>query len=133
MRPIAVSAARAPASPSPLVPAVVYGDLIFASGQLGRDPVSGAMVDGGFEEQARRTMENLAIVLEEAGSSFDRVLKTTCFLTDMGDLGAFNAIYASYFGNWKPARSTVAVASLAGTALVEVEAVAVRLASGNSP
>jgi 2-iminobutanoate/2-iminopropanoate deaminase len=127
MRPITVSAEGAPTSPSPLVPAVVYGDLVFASGQLGRDPATGALVEGGFEEQARRTMDNLAIVLEAAGSSVGRVLKTTCFLTDMDDLAAFNAIYAGYFTDWKPARSTVAVAGLAGSALVEVEAVAVRL------
>jgi 2-iminobutanoate/2-iminopropanoate deaminase len=111
---------------------VVSGDLIFISGQLGRDPATGAMVEGGLDEQARRTMENLAIVLEAAGSSFDRVLKTTCFLAEIDDLAAFNAIYASYFTDWKPARSTVAVASLAGNALVEVEAIATLL-DGNSP
>jgi len=132
MRPIAVLGDQIPNSPSPLVPAVVYGDLIFVSGQLGRDPASGAIVEGGFEEQARRTMDNLALVLEESGSSIDRVLKTTCFLTDIGDLARFNAVYASYFAHWQPARSTVAVAGLAGNALVEVEAVAVRLKGADS-
>jgi 2-iminobutanoate/2-iminopropanoate deaminase len=115
---------RAPRSGSPISQAIRYGDLLFCSGQVGTDPDTDKLVEGGIRDQTRRVMENLGAILEAAGSGLDRVLKTTCFLTDIADFSDFNDIYASYFPGRKPARSTVAVTALAGPYVVEIEAIA---------
>ena len=99
------------------------GDLLFTSGQIPLDPVTGEMVGVTIEEQAEQVMNNLAAVLEAAGPSFENAVKTTCFLADMNDFAAFNAVYARYFTS-RPARSCVAVKTLPKNALVEVEVIA---------
>ena len=103
--------------------AYVAGDFLFASGQIALDPATGAPVSGGLEEQAEQVMKNLAAVLEAAGTGFSRVVKTTCFLKDMADFAAFNAVYERYFTS-KPARSCVAVRELPKGMLCEVELIA---------
>ncbi len=103
----------------------VSGDLIFVSGQTPLDPDTGKIVEGGIPEQTARCLRNVGAVLAAAGSSFDRVVKTTVFLTDMADFQAMNAVYGEFFGTMPPARSTVAVAGLPLGARVEIEAVAV--------
>jgi len=97
---------------------------VFCAGQVGLDPAAGTLVDGGVEAQARRAMENLSAVLEAAGSGIDRIVKTTIFVTDLGDFAAVNAVYGSFFAADPPARSTVQVAGLPAGAVVEIEAVA---------
>ena len=114
---------NAPAAIGPYSQAMVTGDLLFTSGQIGLDPKTGAPAGDTIEAQAEQVMQNLAAVLAEAGSSFEKVVKTTCFLADMGDFAAFNAIYAKYFTG-KPARSCVAVKTLPKGMLVEVECIA---------
>ena len=114
---------NAPAAIGPYSQAMVTGDLLFTSGQIGLDPKTGAPAGDTIEAQAEQVMQNLAAVLTEAGSSFEKVVKTTCFLADMGDFAAFNAIYAKYFTG-KPARSCVAVKTLPKGMLVEVECIA---------
>ena len=114
---------NAPAAIGPYSQAVQVGNLLFTSGQIPLDPVSGEIVPGGIEEQTARVCANLQAVLEAAGSGLDKVIKTTCFLQDMADFAAFNAVYATYFTE-KPARSCVAVKTLPKNVLVEVECVA---------
>ncbi|MBR2831804.1 MAG: RidA family protein [Oscillospiraceae bacterium] len=113
----------APAAVGPYSQAYVAGDFLFASGQIALDPATGAPVSGGLEEQAEQVMKNLAAVLEAAGTGFSRVVKTTCFLKDMADFAAFNAVYERYFTS-KPARSCVAVRELPKGMLCEVELIA---------
>ena len=105
--------------------AVRVDDMIYTSGQIGLDPATGEMVPGGVEEQTHRILDNIRAVLEAAGSGLDRVVKTTCFLADIGDFAAFNEVYAAYFPAEPPARSTFAVAGLPREARVEIETVAV--------
>lgn len=113
----------APAAIGPYSQAMVVGNMVFTSGQIPLDPETGNMVGESVTEQAHQVCRNLKAVLEAAGSSLENVVKTTCFLSDMGDFAAFNQVYAQYFtGN--PARSCVAVKTLPKGALVEVEAVA---------
>ena len=119
----AVETKLAPAAIGPYSQAMILGDLVYTSGQIPLDPGTGQMVEGGIEEQSRRVMENLAAVLEAAGSSLKQVVKTTCFLQDMKDFPAFNGVYEQYFVG-KPARSCVAVAALPKGALVEIEVIA---------
>lgn len=118
-----VSTDQAPAAIGPYSQAVRYGSLLFTSGQipLGLD---GQVVQGGIEEQTHQVFRNLGAVLAEAGSSFGQVLKATVFIKDMNQFGQVNEIYASYFGDHKPARSTVEVARLPKDVLVEIELVA---------
>ena len=118
-----ISTDRVPAAIGPYSQAIVHGDLVFTSGQIPLDPSTGAVVEGGIAEQAERVMQNLAAVLEAAGSSFDRAIKTTCFLADMSDFATFNEVYARYFTS-APARSCVAVKTLPKGVLVEVEVIA---------
>ena len=118
-----ISTPNAPAAIGPYSQAVKVGNLLYTSGQIPLDPISGDMVGDDITAQAERVMQNLAAVLEAAGTSFDRVVKTTCFLTDMGDFAAFNAVYAKYITS-APARSCVAVCDLPRGALVEVEVIA---------
>jgi 2-iminobutanoate/2-iminopropanoate deaminase len=110
-------------SSSPLSQGIRFGNLLFLSGQLGRDPATGKL-EAGFEAQARRTMTNLRDLLESAGSSMDMVLKTTVFVTDLARVGELNSIYREFFNNPLPARSCVEVSALAGGAEVEIELIA---------
>ena len=118
-----VSTDKTPAAIGPYSQAVKSGDLVFTSGQIGIDPARGEITGKDIREQTEQVMKNLCEVLRAAGSSPELVIKTTCFLADIGDFAAFNEIYGKYFTE-KPARSCVAVAALPKGALVEVEAVA---------
>ena len=124
MKPIA--APKAPAALGPYSAAIAFDGLLFLSGQTPVDPATGELVPGGIREQTAQVARNLAAVLEAAGSGMDRVLKTTCFLSDMADFAAFNAVYARYFGETPPARSCVQAAALPRGVKVEVEAIAWR-------
>ena len=115
---------KAPAALGPYSQAIKVGNFLFTSGQIGIDPATGAVVEGGVKEQTVRVCENLKAVLEEAGTNFKKVVKTTCFLADMGDFAAFNEIYGGY-STEKPARSCVAVKTLPKNVLVEVECIAI--------
>jgi 2-iminobutanoate/2-iminopropanoate deaminase len=119
-----VSSVKAPEALGPYSQAVVAGNLVFSSGQIPIDPATGAVVKGDISAQAEQSCKNIGEVLKAAGAGFGDVVKTTCFLKDMNDFAAFNAVYAKYFTG-KPARSCVAVRELPKGALVEVEAVAV--------
>ena len=114
---------NAPQAIGPYSQAVVVGNTIFTSGQIAINPASGAVEAKSIEEQTHQVCTNLKAVLEEAGSSLEKVLKTTCFLSDMQDFSAFNAVYALYFTG-KPARSCVAVKTLPKEVLVEIDAIA---------
>ena len=113
----------APAAIGPYSQAMVSGGFLFTSGQIGLDPKTGAVAGDTVEAQTEQIMKNLSAVLSAAGTDFARVVKTTCFLADMGDFAAFNAIYERYFTG-KPARSCVAVRTLPKGMLAEVELVA---------
>jgi 2-iminobutanoate/2-iminopropanoate deaminase len=119
-----ISTANAPKAIGPYEQAIKVGELVYASGQIPLDPQTGNVVDGDIKVQTRRAMENLKAVLEAAGSSLDRVVKTTVFLKSIGDFTAMNDVYAEYLGAAKPARSTVAVADLPRGALVEIDLIA---------
>jgi 2-iminobutanoate/2-iminopropanoate deaminase len=114
---------RAPSAIGPYSQAIVTGGWVFCSGQIPLDPESGEIVAGGATEQTERVLENLAAVLEEAGSSLPRVVKTTVFLASLSDFASMNAVYTRHFGDHRPARSTVEVAGLPKGALVEIECV----------
>ena len=114
---------NAPAAIGPYSQAIVHGDLVFTSGQIPIDPTTGNVDAQGITEQTEQVMKNLEAVLTAAGSSFEKAVKTTCFLSDMADFAAFNEVYAKYFTE-KPARSCVAVKSLPKGVLVEVEVIA---------
>ena len=119
-----VSTANAPAAIGPYSQAIKTGEFVFTSGQIALDPATGNLVGQDITEQAEQVMKNLAAVLEAAGSSFDHVIKTTCFLSEIADFAAFNQVYGKYITS-APARSCVAVKDLPKGALVEVEVVAV--------
>ncbi|HET7435824.1 MAG TPA: RidA family protein [Thermoanaerobaculia bacterium] len=119
-----VATPDAPKAIGPYSQAVKANGVVYTSGQIALDPATGALVEGDFEAQARRVFENLKAVLTEAGSSFDRVLKATVYLQSMSDFQTLNAVYAEYFGEHKPARTTVAVAGLPKGGAVEVDLVA---------
>lgn len=114
----------APGAIGPYSQAVAHGGMVYTSGQIALDPVEGVMVGQDVKTQTERVMKNLDAVLKAAGSSFDHVVKTTCFLADMNDFAAFNEVYGSYITS-VPARSCVAVKDLPKGALVEVEVIAV--------
>src|SRR5512138_2199489 len=103
---------------------VKAGDFVFCSGQLGLDPSSGSLVEGGVEAEARQALKNMGVILEAAGSGLDRVVKTTVFLRDINDFARMNAVYAEFFQSEPPARSAVQVAALPRGGAVEIEAVA---------
>jgi 2-iminobutanoate/2-iminopropanoate deaminase len=121
-----VSTDGAPAAIGPYVQAVRVGNLIFTAGQGPIDPVTQQMVPGGIAEQTKRVLENLKAVVEEAGSSLDRVVKATVFLKDLNDFSVMNAVYAKYmvFDGEAPARTTVEVSRIPKDALVEIELIA---------
>ena len=114
---------NAPAAIGPYSQAMISGSLVFTSGQIAIDPAVGDVVATTIEEQTEQVMKNLGEVLKAAGSDYSRAVKTTCFLKDMADFAAFNAIYGKYFSG-KPARSCVAAAALPKGVLVEVEVIA---------
>ena len=114
---------KAPGAIGPYSQAVVCGNILYTSGQIGLDPETGAMVENNIRVQTERVMKNLSAVLEAAGTSFDNVVKTTCFLADISDFAVFNEVYGSYITS-APARSCVAVKDLPKGALVEVEVIA---------
>jgi len=117
-----VNTNEAPQAIGPYSQAVVFGNLLFTSGQIPLDPVTGAIAGGTIEEQALQVMKNLSAIFKDQNTSFENAIKTTCFLSDMKDFAAFNAIYAEYFTG-KPARSCVAVKELPKNVLCEVEAI----------
>ena len=120
-----VATNKAPAAIGPYSQAVIHNNMLFTSGQIPLDPETMLVVGNNISEQARQVMENLKAVLTEAGTSFENVIKTTCFLADMGDFAAFNEIYAKYF-TAKPARSCVAAKQLPKGVLCEIEAIAIK-------
>ena len=122
----AVSTSGAPAAIGPYSQGISTAGLVFCSGQIGLDPATGTLVDGGVEAQAERALRNLAAVLDAAGCSFGDVVKTTLFLADIADFTSVNAVYGRFMPDPPPARSTFAVGALPKGALVEVEAIAVR-------
>ena len=119
-----VATEQAPAAIGPYSQAIKAGEFVFTSGVIPLDPVSGEIVGTDITAQTERVMASLKAVLEAAGSSLDNVVKTTCFLQDLADFAAFNAVYSRSFTSEPPARSTVQVAKLPREVLVEVEAVA---------
>jgi 2-iminobutanoate/2-iminopropanoate deaminase len=124
-----VSSEQAPAAIGPYSQAVRVGDVVYTSGQIALDPVTGALIAGGIREQTTRVLDNLTAVLREADLEMENVVKTTVFLKNIGDFAAMNEIYAHYFapeGVVAPARSTVEVARLPKDALVEIEVIATR-------
>jgi 2-iminobutanoate/2-iminopropanoate deaminase len=125
----AVSTENAPAAIGPYSQAIEIGEMIYTSGQVGLDPKTGQMVDGGIREQTVRVLENLKAVLAAVRSDLQKVVKTTVYLKNMSDFAAMNEIYAIYLAKdgWvAPARSTVEVARLPKDALVEIEVIALR-------
>ena len=114
---------KAPAAIGPYSQAMILNGVLFTSGQIPVNPATGEINGNTIETQAEQVMKNLGEVLKEAGSSFEKAVKTTCFLTDMGDFAKFNEVYAKYFVN-KPARSCVAVKTLPKNVLCEVEVIA---------
>ncbi|CAN5256304.1 RidA family protein [soil metagenome] len=116
---------QAPAAIGPYSQAIVHGGLVFTAGQIALDPETGEMLLGDVATQTERVMRNLSAVLEAAGSSLQRVVKTTVFLRDMNDFAAMNEVYGRFFGEHRPARSAVQAARLPRDAEVEIEAVGV--------
>ena len=120
-----IETTNAPAAIGPYSQGIVCGDLVFTSGQLPLDPATGKFPSEDIAEQTRQSLSNVKAVLEAAGSSMDKIIKTTVFLKDMGDFAAMNAVYGSFFSEGcYPARSAVEVAALPMGARVEIEAVA---------
>jgi 2-iminobutanoate/2-iminopropanoate deaminase len=122
----AISASGAPGAVGPYSHAIVSGDLVFCSGQIGLDPATGEIVEGGVAAQAERALRNLTAVLETAGCSFADVAKCQIFLVDIADFATVNEVYGRFMPDPPPARSTFAVAALPKGALVEIEAIARR-------
>ena len=120
---IKVATEKAPAAIGPYSQAIICGEMVFTSGQIPINPASGNVEAVTIEEQTKQVMENLGEVLKAAGSSFEKAVKTTCFLADIADFAAFNGVYANYFTT-KPARSCVAVKDLPKGVKVEVEVIA---------
>jgi len=124
MQKLVISTTNAPKAVGPYSQAVLSESLLFLSGQIPLDPGTGQMVQGDIRMQTRRVLENVSAVLEASSSSFSQVVKTTVFLTDMGDFSEMNSVYAEYFQKDFPARSTVQVAALPLGARVEIEVIA---------
>jgi 2-iminobutanoate/2-iminopropanoate deaminase len=119
-----VATSGAPRAIGPYSQALRAGGFLFTAGQVGFDPATGELVDGGIAEQTRQVLQNIRAILEAGNSGLAQVVKTTVFLVDMADFAAMNEVYAEVFGSHRPARSTVAVAALPRGARVEIEAVA---------
>lgn len=120
-----VSTSNAPAAVGPYSQAIQISPLVYTAGQLGMDPETKTLVEGGIQAQTRQALKNLKAVLEAAGSSLEQVVKTTVFLQDMNDFRAMNEVYAEFFQTDPPARSAVEVAALPLGGMVEIEAIAV--------
>lgn len=120
-----VNTTKAPAAIGPYNQAIRYGNFVYTSGQVALDPASGQLVGEDVQTQTRRVFQNLQAVLSSAGTSLNNVVKTTVFLVNMSDFQAMNTVYAEYFQDTKPARSTIAVAELPRKALVEIECIAI--------
>jgi len=120
-----IVAAGAPTAIGPYSQAIRAGGLVFVSGQIPLDPATGLVVDGGIAAQAKRVLDSLRAILEASGSGLDRVVKTTVYLTDLGDFAAVNEVYSRFFPHAPPARATVQVAALPRGVGIEIEAVAV--------
>lgn len=119
-----ISTEKAPAAIGPYSQGVVVNGLLFASGQIALSPETGELVGSTIEEQAEQVMKNVGALLTAAGTDFDHVVKTTCFLEDIADFAKFNAVYAKSFGEKRPARSAVGIDKLPKGALIEVEVIA---------
>jgi 2-iminobutanoate/2-iminopropanoate deaminase len=119
-----IETAKAPAPIGPYSQAVRVDGLIFVSGQIPIDPVSGQVASGDIEAQTRQVIRNISAILEAAGISLDQVVKTTVYMTNLNDFPEFNRVYEEYFGKAKPARATVQVAGLPKDVLLEIEAIA---------
>jgi 2-iminobutanoate/2-iminopropanoate deaminase len=119
-----VATSDAPKAIGPYSQAVIHHGILYASGQIPLDPATGELVTGDFATQARRVLDNIGAVLQAGGSSFDRVLKATVYVADLANFQTLNAIYAEYFGEHKPARSTVQAAALPKGATVEIDVIA---------
>ncbi|MBQ8502989.1 MAG: RidA family protein [Clostridia bacterium] len=119
-----ISTPDAPAAIGPYSQAMAVNGMLYTSGQLGLDPTTGDFAGATITQQAEQSLKNLGAILAQAGTSYDKIVKTTCFLADMGDFAAFNEVYAKYITT-APARSCVAVKTLPKNALVEIEAIAV--------
>lgn len=119
-----ISTEKAPAAIGPYSQGVVVNGLLFASGQIALSPETGELVGSTIEEQAEQVMKNVGALLTAAGTDFDHVVKTTCFLEDIADFAKFNAVYAQSFGEKLPARSAVGIDKLPKGALIEVEVIA---------
>ena len=119
-----ISTEKAPAAIGPYSQGVVVNGLLFASGQIALSPETGELVGSTIEEQAEQVMNNVGALLTAAGTDFDHVVKTTCFLEDIADFAKFNAVYAKSFGEKLPARSAVGIDKLPKGALIEVEVIA---------
>lgn len=119
-----ISTEKAPAAIGPYSQGVVVNGLLFASGQIALSPETGELVGSTIEEQAEQVMKNVGALLTAAGTDFDHVVKTTCFLEDIADFAMFNAVYAKSFGEKLPARSAVGIDKLPKGALIEVEVIA---------
>lgn len=120
----AVSTPHAPAAIGPYSQAIRAGNLLFVSGQIPLDPATGSLVTGGVAEQADRVLKNLGAILEAAGASFDRVVKTTVYLADMSEFAAMNEVYGRYFPSPAPARATIQAARLPRDVRVEIDLIA---------
>jgi 2-iminobutanoate/2-iminopropanoate deaminase len=120
-----ISTPGAPRAIGPYSQGITANGFLFTAGQVGFDPASGELVDGGIAEQTHRVLQNIRAILRAGGTDIANVVKTTVFLVDMADFALMNEVYAEFFGDHRPARSTVAVASLPRGARVEIEAIAV--------
>lgn len=121
-----INTTQAPAAIGPYSQAILVDNTLYASGQLGIDPATGDFVAGGVSEQTEQVFRNIKAILAEAGLSMSDVVKTTCFLADMGDFAAMNEVYARQFEGTFPARSAVAVRTLPKNGLVEIEVLAIK-------
>lgn len=119
-----ISTKNAPAAIGPYSQATEFNGLIFVSGQLPIDPATGSLAEGGIKAMTRQSMNNIKAILEEAGSSMDKILKTTVLVTDLGTFADVNAAYGEYFGEQAPARACFEVAGLPKGAMIEIEAIA---------
>lgn len=117
---------KAPTPVGPYSMATVYGNLIFTAGQLGLDPATGNLIEGGVEAETRRALTNIKNILESVGVSMDHVLKTTVYLRDISDFAKMNAVYAEFFTEPYPARTTVQVGALPRNVAIEIDAIAYR-------
>ncbi|ATS00202.1 RidA family protein [Porphyromonas gingivalis] len=121
-----INTKNAPAAIGPYSQAILMSNMLYASGQLGLDPATGNFVPGGVTEQTEQVFKNIRAILEEAGLTIANVVKTTCFLADMSDFAAMNAVYEKQFTGDFPARSAVAVKTLPKNGLVEIEIIAIK-------